>query len=180
MGKTVRKILYILGQLNDADVDWLAKSGKRRRISTGTPLLTEGVPTNCLYILLDGTASVAVKGLGEVAEVGCGEIMGEMSFLDAKPPAATVTALRDCVLFELSAADLLRKLNEDDGFSARFHRAISRFLSERLRAVYRRTASRQAAASDEEEEDELDLDLLGDIHLAGARFDGMLKKLMDI
>ena len=38
----MRKVLYILGQLSDSDVDWLARSGKRVKHAKGAELIKFG------------------------------------------------------------------------------------------------------------------------------------------
>jgi len=174
----MRKVLYILGQMTDQDVDWMAQAGKRRQIPAGTVVIAQGKPIDSIYILLDGTMSVEVERVGQIATLNCGEIVGEMSFVDSRPPSATVKAATACVALELPRDTIRRKLDLDVGFSARFHRAIARFLSDRLRATMHRFAPAGGSTFDDEAEGELDLDMLGDIHMAGARFDGMLKKLL--
>ncbi|CAK0740139.1 hypothetical protein CCP3SC15_1080012 [Gammaproteobacteria bacterium] len=41
----MRKVLFILGQLSDTDVDWLANNGKRERIAKGVVLIRSGTYT---------------------------------------------------------------------------------------------------------------------------------------
>ena len=48
-------------------------------------LVEQGVPVDALIFVLDGEVSVTVKGIGEVARLGVGEILGEMPFVDRKP-----------------------------------------------------------------------------------------------
>ena len=40
----MRKALYILGQLNDADVQWLVQHGERRLLAPGEIIIHEGAP----------------------------------------------------------------------------------------------------------------------------------------
>lgn len=174
----MRKVLFILGQLSDDDVEWLAKSGHRRKVPDGGVLIEEGKSLDALFILLDGHVDVSVKGVGTVASLSSGEIMGEISLIDSRPPSATVTAVGDCVVLSL-ARDLLNvKLAADSAFAARFYKAVATFLSDRLRGTVRRLgygASTAPSSEDEELEGELDMLVLDNIHLAGARFDRLLK-----
>jgi len=177
----MRKVLYILGQMTDQDVEWLGKTGDRRSVPKGTAVIQQGKATGRMMILLDGMMSVEVAGLGKVAELHCGDIVGEMSFVDSRPPAATVLATSDCVVLDLSHDDVAHKLEQDVGFSARFNRALARFLSDRLRATLAHFQPKSGGGRFEEEaEGELCIDLLDDVHMAGARFDRMLKKLMAV
>jgi len=177
----MRKVLYILGQMTDQDVEWLGKAGIRRSVPKGTAVIQQGKATGRMLILLDGMMSVEVEGLGQVAQLHCGDIVGEMSFVDSRPPAATVIAISDCSVLDLAHEEVARKLDQDVGFSARFHRALARFLSDRMRATLAHfQPSKNGGRFDDEAEGELGIDLLDDVHMAGARFDRMLKKLMAV
>lgn len=84
----MRKVLYLMGVLDDRDVEWLAKNGTTRLMSSGTILIREGFPIEDVYVVLEGKLFVLVKAMGdrEVATLLAGEIVGEMSFVDSRPP----------------------------------------------------------------------------------------------
>ncbi len=178
----MRKVLFILGELSDLDVNWMMTNGRKEQIPAGGVIIHEGKPANALYIVLDGTFRVSLVGRGdrELSRVGVGEILGEISFVDARPPAATVTAMDPAVVLSIPSEALKNKLQEDVGFAARFYRALAMFLSDRLRRNAARIGSGPDATKTEEMEDadELDLNVLDNVHMAGARFDRMLKRLM--
>ena len=98
----MRKVLYILGQLSDEDIYWMTRTGIRRRLVAGDQLILEGQPISAMYILIEGNLEVTNKGIGVLAKLGIGEIVGEMSFIDAAPPSATVTAVDDCLVLQLN------------------------------------------------------------------------------
>jgi CRP/FNR family cyclic AMP-dependent transcriptional regulator len=176
----MRKVLFILGQLTDDDVEWLAKTGHRRKVPSGGVLIEEGKALESLYFLLDGHMNVSVRGVGTVANLSSGEIMGEISLIDSRPPSATVIADGDCVVLDIARDDLNVRLNADPAFAARFYKAVATFLSDRLRGTVRRIgfgAGSAQLSDDEELEGELDILVLDNIHLAGARFDRLLKSL---
>ena len=180
----MQKVLYILGQLSDDDIEWMIANGKRRQAQLGTVLIHEGKPIDALYIVLDGISSVSAgtRVRNEIAQLGAGEIVGEMSFVDARPPSATVAALQDSVVLSIDRSRLSAKLEQDTGFATRFYRAVAVFLSHRLRNTESRLlgyGTVQELDEDIEYEDELDLSVLDNLHLAGARFDRMLKRLME-
>lgn len=177
----MRKVLYILGQLADEDIEWLLTAGTRERVSSGASLIREGQAVDAVYILLEGALSVTINAAQsrEVARLGAGEIIGEISFVDSRPPSATVTAAQESVIFKLSRARLSEHLANDPAFAARFYRALAVFLADRLRnttSLLGYTAT-QTLNEDQEYEGELDLNVLDNVHLAGARFDRMLKRL---
>lgn len=179
----MRKALYLLGQLNDLDVEWLIEAGQRRRVDEGVVLIRQGRPVQDLYLVLAGRLSVIDEKLDgrELARLGVGEIVGEMSFVDARPPSATVMVFEDSVVLALPRERLQQRLNDEAAFAARFYRALALFLSDRLRSTVSRLGYGAPATTigDEMQEDELDLNVLNHVHLAGARFDHILKRLLE-
>ncbi len=127
----------ILGELNDRDIDWMVTEGKRETIQAGAILIEENQPLDALYIVLSGSLNVSVAALGNqiVGKIGGGEVLGEMSFVDGRLPSATVQAAQDCYVLSISRPLLSQKLEEDVLFSLRFYRAITKFLSSRLRST---------------------------------------------
>jgi len=175
----MRKVLYIFGLLTDGDVEWIARTGTRRTLQAGEVLIEEGKPVDSVIILLEGELLVTVRGVGEVARLGTGEIVGEMSFVDAAPPSATVAARNQCLALFLGKAALAQKLRTDVAFAARFYRALAVFLADRLRGTVRRLGygASQALETDEILTDELDTGILDTVAVAGDRFHRMLKLL---
>lgn len=169
----MRKVLFIFGQLRDTDVEWLAKNGRRKRLPSGTLLINEGVSVDTLYIVLEGQLSVVQgKAKREIARLGVGELVGEMSFIEERPPNATVRAATDVVVYAIGKQHLQLHLAQDEGFGARFYRAVAIFLSDRVRKM---TGDEGDAGS----EDELDDSVLDNVDRAGARFDGFGRQLLD-
>jgi hypothetical protein len=84
---------------------------------------------------------------------------------------------RDASLRVPSAA-LERHLAEDAGFAARFYRAIATVLSGRLRELNARATAASASSRDElDAGGDVDAAVLANVHLAGVRFDHILKRL---
>lgn len=178
----MRRVLYILGQLGDEDIEWLIGAGTLRRLDPGATLIHEGQPIEALYILLDGALSITTAALdGELARLSSGELIGEISFVDERPPTATVTASEPTRLLALDRTLLREKLEQDPRFAARFYKAVSLFLADRLRATvgrlgYGRLPEPASAATEAGEGlTELNSDVLDNVHLAGARFERILR-----
>jgi len=175
----MRKALYILGQLDDRDVEFLIASGTRQSVSAGDVLIRQGQAIDALYVVLDGHFSVRDERLGrEIARLSAGDIVGEMSFVDARPPSATVTALGDAQVLALDAYRVTEQLIRDHAFAARFYRALATFLSDRLRATVSTLGYGEPTTgiTDDDQPGELDLNVLDRVHLAGARFDQIVKR----
>ncbi|MBR9813719.1 cyclic nucleotide-binding domain-containing protein [bacterium] len=178
----MRKALYVLGELEDADLEWMIANGDRREVAQGTRLINQGEALDSMFILLRGRFSVTDQNLGdrELAVLQSGEIVGEMSFVEARPPTATVTATEPGLVLGLPLGELQAKLETDTGMAARFYRALAVFLSDRMRATVRTLGYGDAKVTVDEDgvqDDELDLNVLDKVHLAGERFDQMLKRL---
>jgi CRP/FNR family transcriptional regulator, cyclic AMP receptor protein len=131
----MEKVLFILSELDDDDIDWVLETGKRKELPIGTVLIQQGQPIDAVYILLEGQLSVTTTGAQgrEIATLFTGEVVGEMSFIDTRPPSATVTAKTAAIVLCLPRSLLAIKLKQDVGFASRFYRALAVFLSERLR-----------------------------------------------
>jgi CRP-like cAMP-binding protein len=153
----------------------MARTGNRRTLVPGSVLIRQGEPIDALTVLLDGQVAVAIDGVGEVARLGSGEILGEMSLVDDSPPSATVTAVEPTEVLAIDREVLTSRLEADDAFAARFYRAIAMYLSIRMRATVQRLGYGNAPPTSEEE---LDMALLDTVHIAGARFDRMIKQLL--
>jgi CRP/FNR family cyclic AMP-dependent transcriptional regulator len=173
----MKKVLFILGELSDDDIDWLVEAGRREEIPAGTVLIHEGQAVDTLYVLLDGTlvVSTAVLGDKEIAKLSSGDVVGEMSFIDDRPPSATVRALDRSLVLSIPQAELARKLHQDVGFGSRFYRALAILLSSRLRGTVQQLGYSRDKAS---EEDGAVLESNSDsVAIAEVRFDWLLRRL---
>jgi CRP/FNR family cyclic AMP-dependent transcriptional regulator len=56
----MRKVLHLMGTLNDQDVDWLARHGQTRFVPAGVSVIDEGQPIDALLFLLEGKLSVRI------------------------------------------------------------------------------------------------------------------------
>src|SRR5262249_51787039 len=137
-GGWLRKVLYIFGLLTDADIDWMARVGIRRRLKDGEILIEQGKSIDSIIQLLEGQLSVAFRNVVIVARLGVGEIVGEMSMVDSAPPSATVAAQGECLILLLDKKILLQKLTMDAPFGCRFYKALAVFLADRLRETEQR------------------------------------------
>ena len=133
----MRKVLFIFGQLTDEDVDWLAGVGNLEKLESGATIVQRGKHIENIYIVVEGSFSVFHTSdfSTPAATLHSGEMVGEMSFIDAMPPSATVRSLGNSVVLKIPKARLQSKLDEDTGFAARFYRSTSMLLSDRLRGA---------------------------------------------
>lgn len=174
----MKDVLYFLGQLSDRDVDWLIRHGRRVSLPPGKAIIHAGEPLDTLFVVLDGKLGVYLGAtVGRpLAEIGTGEVVGEMSFVDACPPSATVRVEKDALVLAIPRQAVAAELQRNDGFAARFYRAIAMLLSHRLRRQNRAADGNEDGTGSEA--DELDPNVLDTVHLAGARFHEVLQRLL--
>ena len=176
----MRRIFYILSLLSDDDVDWLISVGERLDISAGKPIITEGERIRAIYIILAGRFTVTVgERRTKLADLSAGEMVGEISLIDSRPPTATVTATEPSVVLRMSDTMVHARLRTDSAFGARLYKAIAVFLAQRLRSTVNSLGYSASQRLDEniEAQDEIDPDLLDSLSLAGARFNVILDRL---
>jgi CRP-like cAMP-binding protein len=171
----MRKVLYILSRLTDEDVDWMAATGKRQRHEAGDILIKQGEPVDALMFVLDGKVSVEVEGVGQIASLGSGEMLGEMSLVDEALPSATVVVTELTHVLHIDRRVLNTKLEAEPHFAARLYRAIAMFLSMRMRSTVQQLGYGRTGVFDE---DEIEMSFLDAVTVAGSRFDRMVKKLL--
>lgn len=136
----MKKILLFFSELSNIDIDWFAQKGKKEVIPPDRLLIREGQVSDSLYIVVSGSFSVAIESQDhkELAKIAEGEVIGEVSFIDTRPPLASVRSLEESVVLSISRVQLLAKLQQDINFASRFYRAICLCLSDRLRGTVNR------------------------------------------
>jgi len=173
----VRKVLFILGQLTDSDVDWLSTHGSRVKVAKGAELIKHGMRIDTLYIVLEGSMAVSTGRGMRIAKVSSGDILGEMSLVDSSLTAASVMAEQDSVVLALDRRTLTAKLEQDVGFAARFYRALALFLAYRMRNTIRRMGYDKGEVANDSDLSDVPESNVIDLHAADARVDRILKKL---
>jgi CRP/FNR family transcriptional regulator, cyclic AMP receptor protein len=175
MPQGLKKVLYFLGTLDDRDIDWLVRNGVREKIPAQTAIIHEGKNLERIYFTLAGEFSVtSVASKVEIARLTTGEILGEISCLDSRPPSATVTTTQESVVGAVTLEALSRKLERDPAFAARFYKSIAVALADRLRVAsvlgLRPRTDRDLSS------DEVPPDMLDTLSMAGARFAEMQRR----
>lgn len=80
-------------------------------LSAGSVLVDQGDPGTHCYVIIEGIASVYVRG-EHVASVGAGSMVGEMALVDHRPRTATVVADTDLDLLRFDSAAFAKLLDE--------------------------------------------------------------------
>src|SRR6476619_3847369 len=126
--------------LSHSDSEWVLAHSQERLMQAGDSLLREGEPVEAIYFVKEGLLSTHVSSTPtELAHLGSGEIIGEMSFLERQKSSVTVSAAEQSLVLELQREVLMEKLDRDPAFAARIFRAVALDLSRRLRATLNRS-----------------------------------------
>jgi len=105
--------------LQDNQVAYLAQGAQQVSFKKGQTILFKGVSVEGLHVIAQGKASVHAKidpgkPLQRVAELGPGDVFGEMSILDFCMAGATIKCEANDTLLFVIHQDLFRKLIEAD------------------------------------------------------------------
>ncbi|OOV17402.1 cyclic nucleotide-binding domain-containing protein [Flavobacterium sp. LM4] len=169
----MKRALFFLGQLDSRDVEWLIQNGQKIELGIGEKLIQKGNFIDSLYIILSGQLSVcAENGTKEdIATLGSGEVVGEMSFLETRPPSVSVIATKIATVYKISKQVIEVRLSTNPDFKANFYYALALFLSNRLRKT-----TDQLGYGTPEEEDLIDTKILDHVAQAGSRFGQILNR----
>ncbi len=96
----------------------------------GEVLTREGNTGDECFIIVEGTVRVSIGG-AVLAELGSGQVVGEMSLLDNGPRTATITAGTDVTVLVLNPLEFATMLDGLPGVAKK----LLRSLAQRLRAV---------------------------------------------
>ncbi len=89
----------------------------KKKFEKGSLLLREGERGDCAYIIESGNVEILVNREGNLCQIstrGPGSLVGEMAMIDDKPRVATVRALTDCEVMEISRDDFTRRVETAD------------------------------------------------------------------
>jgi CRP-like cAMP-binding protein len=117
--------------------DWTLLTDKavRVRFAKGQTIVQRGRKSNGIYVILKGTAKVEIPSKPASAEIGAGQICGEMSFLEDSPASANVVAHQDVEAYLVDRPTLESLFELFPHLASRFYRSLAMSLSRRLREL---------------------------------------------
>ena len=124
----------LLQSLNEIQLDQLAAASVRKNFPKGRTIVSEGEPSQSLYILLSGRAKVQ-RSDSEGKEVilailGSGEFFGEMSLIDDAPRSASVITLESCDFMAINKDSFKSMLLQSPEICMQIMRGLVRRLRE--------------------------------------------------
>jgi len=103
-------------KLAESDISALKSTLDVERAADGEKIVTQGEPGGVLYILRSGSAVVQREGANpiDVATLGEGAVVGEMSFLTDASASANVVATSDCVVYRINRSGFSELMSENE------------------------------------------------------------------
>jgi signal transduction histidine kinase len=107
--------LFLFEHLDDEQLAWLVEHGQVETREAGTPVLTEGDPATCFFVLLEGTVALSRNIGGERVETnrtdhrgsyfGATQVYLEADVASKKFYNMTVDSITDTKMFQLNSDD---------------------------------------------------------------------------
>lgn len=130
-----RIYLRVFRSLTRREFLTLFERGAWREAGGGDILVAQGRPPNDLYLVTEGRVAVVVKD-DEVARMGPGNFVGEMSFFTKHPPTADVHALSRVRMIAWPVEPLRRFLDGQPELRAKIERVIGADVIDKVRASH--------------------------------------------
>ena len=155
------KAVPILRDLDEEELGRFLKIARRVRFPRGSAILTEGQTGETMYIMEEGTVEISkilvlIQGQESTRDrdkvltklsADNHAIFGEVALFEQSKRTATVTALTDCVLLEISKTDFVRLAEENPRLGYKISRNVAQLLCSRLRKADEDTVKLTTALS---------------------------------
>jgi CRP-like cAMP-binding protein len=117
----------------------IARITEERTVESGAVLIREGESGHEAFVVVDGSFEVSRRGAGRVAEIGSGDVVGEMALFSNRPRNATVTAVTAAHLVRVRDTDFLALLDRTSHLWLKIARSLADRVpeDERLEDHYR-------------------------------------------
>jgi len=127
---------FLFENLNFTEAQNLARICHLKRFSQGEVVIEENALGQALYLVHKGLVKVVKafgKGSQEIAELGPGQLFGEMSLIEDDLTSAGVIAATELELFVIYRGEFEDTLKRDQGLALKIYKSFCKTLSERLR-----------------------------------------------
>ena len=149
MTEAPRTIRQAFPGLRDDNAQVLIENSRLRDCPPGTVICSEGRVESAFYIILVGEVSVTARMADgtnrQLAHLGPGRFFGEMALIEDKPRTATVTAVDDVAVLELSKDTFDLLLKRSPAMASAMLRTLTANLRETDRAAIEDLSLKNAA-----------------------------------
>ena len=105
--------MHLFAELSAENINSLVAKSKKQQFSPGTVVCREGEYGDTFFAILDGSVEITINTAGydslTLANLGEGDVFGEMAALSGYPRSATVAAKDDLYLLEIPS-EVLKEL----------------------------------------------------------------------
>ena len=119
----------LFADLDKKQLTFLAGQASELNLKVGAVLAEEGVLGREAMVILSGSAEVT-RGGRKVAELGQGDVVGEMSLINHAPRTATVTASSDCTVLVMNSREFSSVLDANPDLTIRILKTVAARLTE--------------------------------------------------
>ncbi len=130
------KGISLFSGMTDEELDIVSKKVFLKSYKKGSTLFVEGMPGEVLYIVVDGKVDIIKKtkeGDKLIAQLGAGEILGEMSLIDSGPRTASGKTSEDSRLIVITKNSFSEMLDSDPRIAAKILMVLLKIINKRLR-----------------------------------------------
>jgi CRP/FNR family transcriptional regulator, cyclic AMP receptor protein len=129
--------VYLFKDMTPEERARFAKIAEPVAVASGGRIFHTGEASTAMYLIKDGSVQISAQSVGgesvDVATLASGAHFGEMSLIDHAPRSAAAEALEATHLFKFGYDHMHSLLIAELAISDKFYRALTRFLSNRLR-----------------------------------------------
>jgi len=130
------KCCQLFSDLNDRELEEVAKLATVEKRGAGTRIIREGTPAGALYLLKEGKVVVRMSSRDghevNVAELGPGDAFGWSAVLDDQTFKADIWALADSTIITLDGDKLKKLFDANNHIGYRVVRMIAGLVADRL------------------------------------------------
>jgi CRP-like cAMP-binding protein len=131
------KNIYLFKDMTNDELKKVAKICTPREVMVGQEIFITGQSAESFFVIQQGTVKIlktTSKGDDlQLTTLATGSHFGEMPFLSGDARSATAQATETTYMIEIPFQGLKNLLTEDVQISDKFHRALARFLAQRLK-----------------------------------------------
>jgi CRP-like cAMP-binding protein len=114
----------LFSQCSKRELKLVAKLAKTKSVPAGTVIVAADEPGDAMFVLLSGSASV-VRGSKKLAQLGAGDVIGELALLSHERRNATVTTTTAADIARIDRKGVNRLLEDSPGFARKLLEALA-------------------------------------------------------
>jgi CRP-like cAMP-binding protein len=134
------KKVALFKQLNDKQLQAVAKICEEKLYDAGEVLFEEGAPGDVFYLICSGVVKITKRLPGEKGEkticrLGKDDFFGEMALVDGGPRSAKAEILESAILIEIPRKDFQKLVSSPTQIAFKILKEMIKILSQRLRRL---------------------------------------------